>query len=144
MCMRAVYCGTPTQAVHIQATSTTCNVTVFDINALYTAVTNPTKPCEQSIYNRTCTVFQGSLLLDISPAVDADGNFLQQKDPKIQVSAFAYCICSVLTKTAQQRTCSASAFSSHACTALHSTDWYRGQATTGGECKVTLSCAGSR
>ncbi|KAK9918030.1 hypothetical protein WJX75_000687 [Coccomyxa subellipsoidea] len=79
-----VYCGTPTQAVHIQATSTTCNVTVFDINALYTAVTNPTKPCEQSIYNRTCTVFQGSLLLDISPAVDADGNFLQQKDPKIQ------------------------------------------------------------
>ncbi|EIE24891.1 hypothetical protein COCSUDRAFT_65584 [Coccomyxa subellipsoidea C-169] len=79
-----VYCGTPTQAVHIQATGSTCNVTVFDINALYTAVTNPTKPCEASIYNRTCTVFQGSLLLDISPAVDSTGNFLQQKDPKIQ------------------------------------------------------------
>lgn len=85
-CACAVYCGTPTQAVHIQATGSTCNVTVFDINALYTAVTNPTKPCEASIYNRTCTVFQGSLLLDISPAVDSTGNFLQQKDPKIQVS----------------------------------------------------------
>ncbi|CAL8464142.1 g3677 [Coccomyxa elongata] len=79
-----VYCGTPTQAVHIQATGSTCNVTVFDITALYTAVTNPTKPCEQSIYNKTCTVFQGSLLIDISPAIDANGNFLQQKDPKIQ------------------------------------------------------------
>ncbi len=87
MCMHAVYCGTPTQAVHIQATGSTCNVTVFDITALYTAVTNPTKPCEQSIYNKTCTVFQGSLLIDISPAIDANGNFLQQKDPKIQVSA---------------------------------------------------------
>lgn len=73
--------------MHIQATGSTCNVTVFDITALYTAVTNPTKPCEQSIYNKTCTVFQGSLLIDISPAIDGNGNFLQQKDPKIQVSA---------------------------------------------------------
>jgi len=58
---------------------------VFDITALYTAVTNPTKPCEASIYNKTCTVFQGSLLLDISPAINANGDLVKQKDPKIQV-----------------------------------------------------------
>jgi hypothetical protein len=62
-------------------------MTVFDINQLVTALTNPTKPCDASLYNKTCTVFQGSLLIDISPAVDiATGNFIPQKDPNIQVN----------------------------------------------------------
>ena len=88
-CACAVYCGTATQAVHMQVTGSSCNVTVFDMNALYTAVTNPTLPCERSIYNKTCTVFAGSLLIDISPAIDPQtGNFYKQHNPSVQARAF--------------------------------------------------------
>jgi hypothetical protein len=84
--LAAVYCGAPTHAIHVQATGSSCNVTVFDIQQLYTALTNPTRPCDHAVYNRTCNVFQGSLLIDISPAVDgATGAFLQQSNPNIQV-----------------------------------------------------------
>ena len=81
----AVYCGTAEQAVHLQVTGSSCNVTVFDINQLYTAVTNPTTPCDHSIYNKTCTVFAGTLLIDISPAIDPNsGNFYKQSNPDVQ------------------------------------------------------------
>ncbi len=80
-----MYCGTAAQAVHLQVTGSSCNVTTFDISALYTAVTNPTLPCERSIYNKTCTVFAGSLLIDISPAIDPQtGNFYKQQNPNVQ------------------------------------------------------------
>lgn len=53
-----MYCGASNHAVHVQATGTTCNVTVFDINNPMSMALNPTKPCDHSIYNKTCTAFQ--------------------------------------------------------------------------------------
>ena len=53
-----MYCGANNHAVHVQATDTTCNVTVFDINNPMSMALNPTKPCDHSIYNKTCTAFQ--------------------------------------------------------------------------------------
>ncbi|CAK0786336.1 hypothetical protein CVIRNUC_009549 [Coccomyxa viridis] len=80
-----VYCGANNHAVHVQATGTTCNVTVFDINNPTSVILNPTKPCDHSIYNKTCTAFQGALLIDISPALDArTGKLLKQQNPDIQ------------------------------------------------------------
>ena len=74
--------------MHVQATGTTCNVTVFDINNPTSVILNPTKPCDHSIYNKTCTAFQGALLIDISPALDArTGKLLKQQNPDIQVGA---------------------------------------------------------
>ena len=74
--------------MHLQVTGSSCNVTIFDINQLYTAVTNPTAPCDHPVYNKTCTVFAGTLLVDISPAVDAStGNFYRQSNPDVQVRA---------------------------------------------------------
>ena len=74
--------------MHVQATGTTCNVTVFDINNPTSVILNPTKPCDHSIYNKTCTAFQGALLIDISPALDAaTGKLLKQQNPDIQVRA---------------------------------------------------------
>lgn len=53
----------------------------------YTTITNPTQPCDHSVYNKTCTVFAGSLLIDISPALDAgSGNWLKQQNPDVQVT----------------------------------------------------------
>ena len=76
----------------MQVTGSSCNVTVFDTNALYTAVTNPTTPCDHSIYNKTCTVFAGSLLIDVSPAFDTgSGAWVKQQNPDIQASACASC-----------------------------------------------------
>ena len=76
--------------MHVQATGTTCNVTVFDINNPTSVILNPTKPCDHSIYNKTCTAFQGALLIDISPALDArTGKLLKQQNPDIQVGALA-------------------------------------------------------
>ena len=74
--------------MHVQATGSTCNVTVFDINNPTSVILNPTKPCDHSIYNKTCTAFQGALLIDISPALDArTGKLLKQQNPDIQVCA---------------------------------------------------------
>ena len=92
-----MYCGANNHAVHVQATGSTCNVTVFDINNPTSVILNPTKPCDHSIYNKTCTAFQGALLIDISPALDAStGKLLKQQNPDIQVRPLtaklqAYC-----------------------------------------------------
>ena len=85
--MPAVYCGANNHAVHVQATGTTCNVTVFDINNPMSVALNPTKPCDHSVYNKTCTAFQGALLIDISPALDQSGQLLKQQNPDVQVTS---------------------------------------------------------
>lgn len=80
-----MYCGANNHAVHVQATGTTCNVTVFDVNNPLSVALNPTKPCDHSVYNKTCTAFQGALLIDISPALGQDGQLLKQQNPDVQV-----------------------------------------------------------
>ena len=80
-----MYCGANNHAVHVQATGTTCNVTVFDVNNPLSVALNPTKPCDHSVYNKTCTNFEGALLIDISPALGQDGQLLKQQNPDIQV-----------------------------------------------------------
>lgn len=58
----------------------------FSLLRRYTTVTNPTTPCDHSVYNKSCTVFAGSLLIDISPAFDVNsGNFIKQQNPDVQV-----------------------------------------------------------
>ena len=87
--------------MHVQATGTTCNVTVFDINNPTSVILNPTKPCDHSIYNKTCTAFQGALLIDISPALDArTGKLLKQQNPDIQVPTLTVKLCAAWHGTA--------------------------------------------